>query len=111
MKNEKTIDVLNTIIEINNDRIEGYETALKETEEAEFKSLFAQFAYTSQKCNSQLIDEVQKLGGTPAEGTKVSGKFYAILTASMAIERGLLVVCSRRPKQKAGQTPLRVASM
>ena len=78
MKHEKTIDVLNTVIEINNDRIEGYETALKETEEAEFKSLFAQFAYTSQKCNSQLIDEVQKLGGTPAEGTKVSGKFFRV---------------------------------
>ena len=30
MENEKTIAVLNTLITINNDRIEGYETASKE---------------------------------------------------------------------------------
>ena len=35
MKNEKTIEVLNKLIIINNDRIEGYETAAKETEENE----------------------------------------------------------------------------
>ena len=33
MENEKTIEALNTLITINNDRIEGYETAAKETEE------------------------------------------------------------------------------
>ena len=33
MKEEKTIEVLNTLITINNDRIEGYETAAKETDE------------------------------------------------------------------------------
>jgi uncharacterized protein (TIGR02284 family) len=50
MDNEKTIDVLNTLITINNDRIEGYETAAKETEEHELKTVFAQFSATSQKC-------------------------------------------------------------
>ena len=29
MENKKTIEVLNTLITINNDRIEGYETASK----------------------------------------------------------------------------------
>mgnify|MGYP006219800087 CR=1 FL=1 len=33
MKREKSIEVLNSLITINNDRIEGYETASKETEE------------------------------------------------------------------------------
>jgi hypothetical protein len=33
MKIEKTVEVLNTLITINNDRIEGYETASEETEE------------------------------------------------------------------------------
>jgi hypothetical protein len=32
--------VLNTLIIINNDRIEGYETAAKETEEQDLKVLF-----------------------------------------------------------------------
>lgn len=34
MENEATIEVLNTLITINNDRIEGYETAANETEDA-----------------------------------------------------------------------------
>jgi uncharacterized protein (TIGR02284 family) len=78
MENSKTIDVLNTLITINNDRIEGYETASKETEEHDLKTLFAQLGSTSQKCNQELNVEVRKLNGTPAEGTMVSGKFFRV---------------------------------
>ncbi len=78
MDNSKTIDVLNTLITINNDRIEGYETASKETEEEELKTLFAHFSITSQKCKSDLISEVNRLGGTVAEGTLTSGKFFRV---------------------------------
>lgn len=78
MENEKTIEVLNTLITINNDRIEGYETAAKETEEQDLKVLFAQFSSTSQKCKDDLVIEVTKLGGTPAEGTKTTGKFFRV---------------------------------
>ena len=78
MENEKTIEVLNTLITINNDRIEGYETAAKETEEQDLKTLFAQFSATSQKCKTELTNEVNKLDGTPAEGTLVSGKFFRV---------------------------------
>ena len=76
MEKEKTIEVLNTLITINNDRIEGYETAAKETEEQDLKTLFAQFSSTSQKCKTELNNEVSKLGGTPSEGTKTTGKFF-----------------------------------
>ncbi len=76
MDNEKSIDVLNKLIEINNDRIEGYDTASQETEESDLKALFAQFTRTSQKCRTELLHEVQKLGGTPIEGTSTSGKVY-----------------------------------
>lgn len=76
MENQRSIDVLNTLIEINNDRIEGYETASKETEETDLKKLFAQLTETSEDCKAALVDEVEELGGTPVEGTKVSGKFF-----------------------------------
>jgi uncharacterized protein (TIGR02284 family) len=76
MDNEKTIDVLNTLIEINNDRIEGYETASKETEEDDLKHLFSSLTETSEKCREELTQEVERLGGTPIEGTKVTGKFF-----------------------------------
>lgn len=78
MKNEKTIDVLNSLITINNDRIEGYKTATEETEEFELKSLFAGFILTSEKCKRELVKEVTILGGEIAEGTKISGKFFRV---------------------------------
>jgi len=78
MEKEKTIEVLNTLITINNDRIEGYETAAKETEEQDLKTLFAMFSSTSEKCKRELVAEVTKLGGTPSEGTKTTGKFFRV---------------------------------
>lgn len=78
MENEKTVEVLNKLITINNDRIEGYETASKETEEQDLKTLFAQFSSTSQKCKQELEGEVKKLGGEPTEGTKTTGKFFRV---------------------------------
>ena len=78
MENQKSIDALNTLIEINNDRIEGYVTAAKETEEADLKTLFVQLAQTSQRCKDELVEEVEDLGGTPVEGTKASGKFFRV---------------------------------
>ncbi len=78
MKNEKTIEVLNTLITINNDRIEGYDTASKETEEQDLKTLFAKLSKTSRHCNGELIAEVSNLGGEPAEGTLASGKFFRV---------------------------------
>ena len=76
MEKEKAIEVLNSLIIINNDRIEGYETASKETEDPDLKILFAKFISNSQKCKQELIMEVNTLGGEAAEGTKASGKFF-----------------------------------
>jgi uncharacterized protein (TIGR02284 family) len=76
MDNKKAVEVLNTLIEINNDRIEGYETASKETEEEDLKHLFLNLTETSTKCKEELEKEVQRMGGTPIEGTKVTGKFF-----------------------------------
>jgi uncharacterized protein (TIGR02284 family) len=78
MENEKAINLLNNLIEINNDRIEGYDTASKETEEGDLKALFSQFIQTSLKCKEELVIEVTKLGGEPAEGTRVTGKFFRV---------------------------------
>ena len=78
MERENAIEVLNSLITINNDRIEGYDTASKETEELDLKTLFAKFIATSQKCKQELVREVNTLGGEAAEGTKVSGKFFRV---------------------------------
>src|SRR5690606_24463615 len=78
MKNDNTIEVLNTLIIINNDRIEGYETAIKETNDIDLKTLFAQFISISQKCKNELTKEVNILGGNVAHGTTTSGKFFRV---------------------------------
>jgi uncharacterized protein (TIGR02284 family) len=76
MDREKTTDVLNKLVVINKDRIEGYETASENTEENDLKTLFSKFAQTSKKCRHELISEIEKLGGKAEDGTKVSGKFF-----------------------------------
>ena len=40
MENQKTIDALNTLIQINNDRFESYDKAFVETQEQDLKTLF-----------------------------------------------------------------------
>lgn len=76
MERERTIAVLILLITINNDRIKGYETASRKSEEHDLQSLFAQFILTSQKCKEELVSDVYALGGEAAEGTKISGKFF-----------------------------------
>lgn len=78
MNKEKSIYVLNTLIEINNDRIEGYESASKETEETDLKTMFSRFTQTSEKCKTELVKEVQRLGGKPIVGSKITGKFFRV---------------------------------
>ena len=74
--NKDSVDVLNNLLEINNDRIEGYKHAAKETDEADLKKLFTRFAETSHDFKVVLTDEIQSLGGTPVEGTRTSGKLF-----------------------------------
>ena len=76
METEKFIDGLNKLLEINNDRTEGYETAAKETEDTELKSRFRMFASQSREFSSQLKSIIRDNSGTPVEGTTTSGKFY-----------------------------------
>lgn len=76
MDKEKSIDALNKLVEINNDRIEGYQKAAENTEERDLKSLFLKFEQTSNKCLGELKSEINKLGGEVTEGTTTSGKFF-----------------------------------
>lgn len=74
--NAKTIELLNTLVQINNDRIQGYLTAAKETNETDLKDVFGQLAHTSQKCKQSLAQEINNLHGASTESTTTSGKLY-----------------------------------
>ena len=76
----QSIEALNDLVQINNDRIEGYEKAaneVKDTFDAEIKTLFYQMAEESRSYKDSLVEAVIRLGGKPAttEST-TSGKIY-----------------------------------
>ena len=75
---KETIEVLNDLVAINNDRIAGYEKALDETKESDkdLKSLFTSMIDESRKLRLDLASEVQTLGGEYDRGTTASGKLY-----------------------------------
>jgi len=76
--NEKTSEVLNDLIRINNDRVTGYERAAKEvsSEDVDLKALFNRMADESRQYVNELIKYVARTGEEPASGTTVSGKIY-----------------------------------
>jgi len=76
--NQKVVDALNNLVQINNDRIEGYERAAKETEDTDLKDLFNQMASKSHMMKSQLSSEVVKRSGKPTESTTTSGKAFRV---------------------------------
>lgn len=89
MNANNSIDVLNKLIEINNDRVAGYETASGETKEADLQSLFRELTATSQTNLTELRAEVNRLGGKAEEGTMLSGKIYrAWMDAKAALTGG-----------------------
>jgi len=71
-------EILNDLIQINNDRVAGYEKAIEElkSEDADLKSLFVKMIGESHKLKMALATEVQVLGEDAEEGTTNSGKIY-----------------------------------
>lgn len=80
-QNKETIQVLNDLIMINNDRIAGYEKAVTNLDpsDARLKSLFYRMADESHDCKRELAEKVAALGGDPAEAkTTAAGKVYRV---------------------------------
>jgi uncharacterized protein (TIGR02284 family) len=76
--NEKLTEVLNDLIRINNDRIQGYEKAAKETrpEDADLRTIFTEMANESRDYAGELSRCVMSAGENPAEGATAPGKIY-----------------------------------
>jgi len=75
---KETIEILNDLVAINNDRIVGYEKALEEAkeEDSDLRRLFTSMIDESRKIKLELAGEVQSLGGEAEKGTTASGKLY-----------------------------------
>lgn len=80
MQKETTIEILNDLIAINNDRVEGYEKAVKELEgkDPELNMLFNNNAAQSRGYSEKLRQHVKELGGDAETGTTNRGKVYRV---------------------------------
>lgn len=76
--NDNSVEILNDLIRINNDRVEGYKRAIKEADasDVDLKAIFQRMEDESRQYLAELNREVVKLGGEPASGTTASGKIY-----------------------------------
>ena len=63
---EKSIEQLNSLIKLNNERVKGYETGLKVKQ-------------ISECCISELIDEMYDFGGKPTKERTLTSKFFNFL--------------------------------
>ncbi len=77
---KETTTILNDLVEINNDRIIGYEKAIEELKDGDhdLKTLFAGMIDESRQARMALGKEIQGLGGEMEKGdaTTNSGKIY-----------------------------------
>ena len=76
--NDKLTEVLNDLIKINNDRVQGYEKAAEDIKsyDVDLQPIFYKMANDSRKYVAELTNEVERLGGEPATGTSSGGKIH-----------------------------------
>jgi uncharacterized protein (TIGR02284 family) len=72
---KKPLDILNNLLVINNERIEGYNFAAEQTDISVLQVLFSRLTETSLACKEELCKEVYKLGGRPPQDADGPGDF------------------------------------
>lgn len=77
--NKEIVDDLNELVKINNDRIQGYEKAIEDNEDAQLDDLFRHYVIQSQNFRSQLADHIVRIDGSAvsdATSTDVTSKIH-----------------------------------
>ncbi|RYF87027.1 MAG: PA2169 family four-helix-bundle protein, partial [Chitinophagaceae bacterium] len=84
MQTTESINTLNELVLINNDRVAGYEKALEElnakndNDSSDLVALFSGYITESRQFSTELATAVQSEGGEPEEGTMASGKLFRV---------------------------------
>lgn len=76
MQQGKTAAVLEDLVKINNDRIEGYEKAMKQAEDEDLKMLFGRMLDESRQYRDELNKFLGGLGEEREKDTTMAGKIY-----------------------------------
>lgn len=76
--NQETAEILNDLVQINNDRIVGYEKAMEELnyQDRDLKSIFLSMIDKSRSYQLALSTELNVLGSETNENNTTSGKIY-----------------------------------
>ncbi|MVN92488.1 PA2169 family four-helix-bundle protein [Mucilaginibacter aquatilis] len=99
---EKSVEIINDLIEINNDRADGFQKALKDLEggESDLKSLFEEYSSQSRQFSQELTALAAQHGGDTETGNSVSGTLHrawidvkALFTGSD--RKAILAECER----------------
>ncbi|NHA02703.1 PA2169 family four-helix-bundle protein [Mucilaginibacter sp. HC2] len=74
----KSTEVLNDLIEINNDRVAGFEKAIADIkdENIDLKELFQEYSAQSRRFSQELTQVVANEGGEAETGTSASGSLH-----------------------------------
>ena len=75
----EAIEALNDLIQINHDRVEGYQTAIEEMRKSNntmTAALFEQYVKDSKNNISELSQYVSSMGGSPDHSTTIGGKIH-----------------------------------
>ncbi|RVU01783.1 PA2169 family four-helix-bundle protein [Mucilaginibacter limnophilus] len=75
---EKSVEVLNDLIQLNNDRVDGFTRASKELspEDNDLQNLFTMFAQDSRTNVQELTAAVAQLGDQPDHGNSITGTIH-----------------------------------
>lgn len=101
--NEKKIDLVNRAVEINNDRIKGYEKAIEIAGDAnirELQELFRQYIEQSRQFITELSPYLERYGQEPTEDSNLTGKIFRIWmdiksAISPSISQAILESCEK----------------
>lgn len=86
--NHHDIHVLNSLIETTIDSVDGYREAAKETDKANYRTLFEARSFERQKITAELQGAVRTLGGEPEDdGTILAKAHRAFLDVKHALLR------------------------
>jgi uncharacterized protein (TIGR02284 family) len=78
MENARSVEVLNDLVLINNDRIAGYERAINESNDldVDLKATFESMVRESEENKRELTNKIRQQGGSVTTGTTTAGKIY-----------------------------------
>src|SRR4051812_43737081 len=78
MNKEKNLTLLNALLEINCERIEGYKLVMKEGGDHDLNQLLLELIETSELCRSELMQEIINQESSPRKGILITGKFLRL---------------------------------